>query len=115
MGESDSYVENGDNFQQCEARRFLIKTDCNSIWQSFGNILYLREICSRLTNRISSNYFRSVYKCDLWSSIQIVNGNLKKKMDITAFFFRIHPPEYTKSSFKKDKTNLASFPFLEPF
>lgn len=33
MGESDSYmyVENGDNFQQCEARRFLIKTDCNSI------------------------------------------------------------------------------------
>lgn len=31
MGESDSYVENGDNFQQCETRRFLIKTDCNSI------------------------------------------------------------------------------------
>lgn len=31
MGESDSYDENGDNFQQCDDRRILIKTDCNSI------------------------------------------------------------------------------------
>lgn len=117
MGESDSYDENGDNFQQCEARRFLIKIDCNSIWQSFGNILYLREICSRLTNRISSNYFRSVYKCDQHMFYEALNSNCKwqflKKMD--SFFFRIHLPEHTKSSFKKDIKEELSFCFHSHF
>lgn len=45
----------GDNFQQCETRRFLMKTDCNSIRQSWIAIQKNGQFYSGATHQNKQN------------------------------------------------------------